>query len=360
MTNESNGKPVDAMDRISSHAGTVDGGSDAWPLSGEARIDAQLSAVARTPQGLQALRDADELAARAARWRRFRRCLGGDLVPQPAALMIVVTTALIAWSHFSNDRNVATSLGEQRTVVLRDGSVVRLNTDSAISIDFTKDQRQVLLHHGQATFEVKSDPARPFVALAGDGMVRALGTAFDIYHQRNGRVVVTLLEGLAEVRRRADPPVEATPAQTAPSTPPSQAPALATPDSLAEPATPAVATLRAGEQVAVEEGGGISEIEQVDVKAVTAWQEGKISLSGARLRDAVAEINRYSRTKIELVGGDSRTMRVGGFFHAGDPDAFVRGVVVTFGCRETRPSADRIKLDCSASGPPQPPSTSEP
>ena len=93
--------------------------------------------------------------------------------------------------------------------------------------------------------------------------------------------------------------------------------------------------------------GQISEIAEVDVKEVAAWQTDRIILSGASLEDAIARINRYTETKVVLVGGHSLTVRIAGMFYAGDPDAFVRGLVVRFGCRSERPSPKRIEVDCS-------------
>lgn len=74
----------------------------------------------------------------------------------------------------------ATGVGERRDLALADGSHVLLNTDSALSVDYTADRRGVALQRGEAFFAVARDPARPFVVAAGGVEVRALGTAFDL------------------------------------------------------------------------------------------------------------------------------------------------------------------------------------
>lgn len=74
----------------------------------------------------------------------------------------------------------ATGVGERREVALADGSRVLLNTDSALSVDYTADRRGLALQRGEAFFTVVRDPARPFVVAAGGTEVRALGTAFDL------------------------------------------------------------------------------------------------------------------------------------------------------------------------------------
>ncbi|MFX9169461.1 FecR domain-containing protein, partial [Acinetobacter baumannii] len=56
----------------------------------------------------------------------------------------------------------ATGVGERRDLALADGSHVLLNTDSALSVDYTADRRGVALQRGEAFFAVARDPARPF------------------------------------------------------------------------------------------------------------------------------------------------------------------------------------------------------
>ncbi len=68
------------------------------------------------------------------------------------------------------------SVGEIRTVTLRDGSQVDL--DTATSFDVDADQRHIVLHTGRIFVQVKPDPSRPFSVTSGDTTVRALGTAF--------------------------------------------------------------------------------------------------------------------------------------------------------------------------------------
>ena len=73
-----------------------------------------------------------------------------------------------------------TRIGEQNSITLVDGSVIQLNTDSHIQVNYEKNQRSIVLMAGEAHFEVAKDPSRPFVVKAGDGMVRAVGTAFTV------------------------------------------------------------------------------------------------------------------------------------------------------------------------------------
>ena len=90
----------------------------------------------------------------------------------------------------------STGIGERSTITLSDRSVISLNTDSRVLVDFTEDApiRRVELLKGQAHFEVKSDP-RPFEVFAGDRRILALGTSFDIKLDTNTGLMITLVEG---------------------------------------------------------------------------------------------------------------------------------------------------------------------
>jgi len=87
------------------------------------------------------------------------------------------TTAL----HFE------TRHGEQLSRRLVDNSILHLNTDSAVTIRYGKNERLVMLTSGQADFGVAHEPDRPFRVIAGLAEVVDLGTKFDVRLQRMTR-----------------------------------------------------------------------------------------------------------------------------------------------------------------------------
>ena len=88
-------------------------------------------------------------------------------------------------------RNEFQKQGGQELVRLDDGSRVSLNTDSRIAILYSDGERRVRLDRGEAMFEVARNPARPFVVIAGNKSVTAIGTSF-IVRKTGGVVTVTL------------------------------------------------------------------------------------------------------------------------------------------------------------------------
>src|SRR5690606_23127337 len=92
-----------------------------------------------------------------------------------------------------------TEVGEHRTFSLPDGSTITLNTNSELKVTYDKDFRNIRLLRGEAHFEVARDLDRPFLVYAGNGLVRAVGTAFTVFIHDPKEVEVTVTHGVIEV-----------------------------------------------------------------------------------------------------------------------------------------------------------------
>lgn len=245
--------------------------------------------------------------------RELRRGRRGHL-----ALTGVATAGLLAlalavaggWYAAQWRGAYTTGVGEQRLLVLEDGSRVRLNTDSKIRVRFRRAERDVDLVRGEAFFEVAHNPARPFVVKADGANVRALGTRFDV-RRDDGRVRVTLVEGQVRVTRQGSP----------------------------------AARILAPDQQVTSDERGLTAPAPADVASQTGWTTGRLVFHGERLDAAVAEINRYSVHKVALDGPPSlRAQRVSGVFDAGDTQAFVAAAQSLFNLRSTPGNGGTIRL----------------
>ena len=187
---------------------------------------------------------------------------------------------------------VSTTVGEQRSEQLADGSMVRLDTSSRIRVRFSRGERHIDLLQGQAFFDVAHDTSRPFVVQAGATSVRAVGTRFDV--RRDGdQVKATLVEGVVQVRMQGG-------------------------------AAPSVWTLHPGQQIVTSRAP--PQTRQVDTQAATSWTTGRVVFEGVPLTQAIAEVNRYSRHKITLDAPGVGAVPVTGVFDSGDTAAFVSAV----------------------------------
>ncbi len=121
-----------------------------------------------------------------------------------ATLLLFVAAAAFLGYRLEQDPEYITSIGEQRTVPLDDGSRIALNSNSQVQIEFTADKRTVRLLRGEAFFEVAHNKERPFVVIAGENEVTAVGTAFEVRYEPD-HIDVTLVEGKVNVTSTAEP-----------------------------------------------------------------------------------------------------------------------------------------------------------
>lgn len=198
-------------------------------------------------------------------------------------------------------RTYDTAVGERRAISLEDGSTIELNTNSRVRVRLTEGERRLWLEKGQAMFAVAHDARRPFIVTAGDTAVRAVGTRFEVW-RTDQEVRVILAEGKVRV---SGPAAKAAPV-----------------------------TLTAGQRLDVRPQGPAAP-EPVDVAAETGWTQGRVTFRNAPLAEAVAEINRYSRSPVVLGPGAPAQERITGVFDTGDTRAFVDGVTTMLDLKST-------------------------
>lgn len=120
-----------------------------------------------------------------------------------AAVAAIVTAAIyylaIPTGGTPSSQQLATTVGEQRTTTMPDGSVLSMNVVTKLSYDVDPSRREVALGEGEAAFFVRKDRARPFVVTAAGYEIEAVGTAFNV-RNRGGEVDVAVMEGVVAVR----------------------------------------------------------------------------------------------------------------------------------------------------------------
>jgi transmembrane sensor len=215
-----------------------------------------------------------------------------------AAAAVLVVVSLMFWPQ-----TYATGVGEQRSIVLADGSTVDLNSRSKVRIRFSSRLRGVELIEGQALFNVAKDHARPFVVESGGTLVRAVGTQFDVYRKRRG-TIVTVVEGrVAVLAERGAGDV-----------------------SFAEPQTGALASgllVSAGEQVNVSDSAA-QRLAHPNIEGATAWRQRELVFDTASLFEVAEEFNRYNTRRLVIDKDQHYDFHISGVFSSTDPSSLIR------------------------------------
>ena len=272
------------------------------------------------------------------RWRAARPSRSWAL-----AAMILLVFGIAAWgvNDFWLNPSYATGIGEQRLVRLDDGSRMALNSDTRIRVTCCEPERRVRLERGEAYFEVARDPAHPFIVVAGEHLVTALGTAFVVRHDPS-RTAVTLVEGKVAVtgaEDRTKRPVSDRESGGVRQEPSSSRNA----QQGASPATDISAIVLSPGQRLTFTGGATPRLDQPRIEAVTAWRRGEVVLDRMMLADAVAELNRYDKRMLIIDDPGVAALRISGIYHAGDSQGFAESVARLYGLHVLH-EGDRIHL----------------
>lgn len=186
--------------------------------------------------------------------------------------------------------------GERQQALLADGSRVELGSQTTLSEVFSASERRVVLHSGQAFFEVAPDARRPFVVEAGPDSVTALGTAFDVRYV-DDRLTVAVTEH-------------------------------------------AVAVRNAGQAIVVEQGwavsvdhGRIEPLTPVSQESVQAWREDRLIFEDMPLRYVLTELARYRGGNIMLTDDRLGDLSVTAIFDARNPANALRRIEETLPIR---------------------------
>lgn len=194
-----------------------------------------------------------------------------------------------------------TGIGERRAFTLPDGSTVELGSYSSLSVNFTGEERRLTLHRGQGFFTVAPDISRPFVAEAGAGATRALGTQFDMKFT-DDTVTVTVVEHSVSVELPAVDPVE----------------------------------VGEGWQVSYS-AGGIDPAHRTDLGTAQAWRQDRIVFEDVPLRTVLRELERYRRGRIVLMDESIGNIPVTAIFETRRAEAALKTIANTLPIRVLNP-----------------------
>ena len=189
----------------------------------------------------------------------------------------------------------STQTGQRLDVVLPDGSAVTLNTDTELDVGFSPGQRLVRLRKGQAFFRVAKDPSRPFIVLAANRRVQAIGTAFDVQIAPE-QFRVVLAEGEVRIEQ----------------------------DKLTASAGTAPAVKLTAGQALIAALGVPEQVMPVNVDRALRWRQGIVEFDDERLGAAVAEMNRYARQPALIRDERVAGLHISGVFRTDQPDRFLK------------------------------------
>jgi len=182
--------------------------------------------------------------------------------------------------------------GEQRSIRLEDGTLVNLNTHSAVDVRFDDKQRLVILQEGEVLIETGHGDARPFIVETREGRMRALGTRFLVKREEQG-TRLSVLQSAVAAHSQSNPEEQ---------------------------------VLREGQQMLIR-NDGLGPISALNL-GVDAWTRGMLVVDNARLEDLVREIARYRLGHLG-VAPEVANLRITGSFPLQNTDLALSALLPT-------------------------------
>ena len=286
------------------------------------------------------IRQADAVSKRLRKQGRWKRWAVLPVLAGAAAVCALVLSPVILPTDAGDETyqqavNVPlvfkTAKGEHQVYSFEDGSIITLNTDSHIEVDFNKDQRDVRLIKGEALFTVAHDEKRPFLVFANDGIVRAVGTEFSV-HLANDAIDVLVSEGSVEL-------------STLKPTQPSLEQLSATQSSSGSPKVASLGIIKAGQTARVKSSeAAIALVSTEVIDAELSWRVGRIEFTGEGLEQAIDEYTRYTNLNIVIADPELNDIRLGGSFPTGETDLFFNTLELQFGINVDKSNGDTVYL----------------
>jgi len=165
-----------------------------------------------------------------------------------------------------------TKAGQRAKLVLPDSSSIWLNSNSLVRYEktFNDSSRTVFLESGEAFFEVKQEPERPFIVHAGSLDTRVLGTSFNIeVKNHRNHYQLTVNTGKVSIsRENEDIPVT---------------------------------VLAAGQQFTYRYASGFYDVKAIDPNDWNAWTKNELLFKNASWEDIAARLRAWYGVEIRLL-----------------------------------------------------------
>lgn len=216
------------------------------------------------------------------------------------AAMLLLSIFIGFWAvQFEDSSVLKTEIGEQRTVILDDGSRLEMNTNTEVKVRFRESVRELQLVRGELLIDVKKDSERPFVVSTDMVAIQVTGTQFNVYRRKKS-TEISVVEGRVLIDW---------------SSVVLKSPALSSDQNRS-------LELSAGQKTVVGENVPLPKAAFADIHQATAWTERRLSFDNEEVATVVDEFNRYNRRQISIGGSTLAKRRISGVFDINDPEAF--------------------------------------
>lgn len=211
---------------------------------------------------------------------------------------------IITQQHSTIDKNIThynTGYGYQSEHTLSDGSIVKLNWNTDITVKMSKNQRLISLIQGEANFKVAKDPLRPFIVSVENVQAQAIGTEFTVQKMADNYANIAVSEGTVNVSTLSVDQAQA----------------------------PQTKILTAN-QIITAKNNNLGVINNRSLEEINAWRDGIIIFDKRPLHEALQEISRYTSYDIKIKHNANLDQEVTATFFVYSADDALQSLIQLF------------------------------
>ncbi len=236
----------------------------------------------------------------------FFACLTILALSVPIMLFMLSSESV---SYKQHSAAYETVIGEQKTILLPDGSEVIMNTNSKLSLAYSSSARVLNLAEGEIFVRVAKE-ARPLSVIAIGQIVQAKGTEFVVQITDDQEVKVMVTEGRVVVGVQSENShySENTILDNRPISPRVLVELGDKSNSLAEGELATLGGVDVKKRV----------IESDDIEVRLSWKKGRLIFRSVPLEEALKEIERYTTFEFVVLDETLKSTVLSGRFRAGD------------------------------------------
>lgn len=226
------------------------------------------------------------------------------LLAPTAVIAVISVISYFAWQPAKKAVETmaafSTKTGEQKKIVLPDGTSVILNSNTRLTYDksFNTATRTVFLR-GKAFFDVAKNPDKPFSVNSDRFSTTALGTAFYVVSDSSGNYSVKLLEGKVRINE----------------------------SNLKE-----TAYLTAGEEVQWKTSKKNFEKSTYDTAYLSNWVSGRIVFRKTPVREAIETLKKWYGVDILLSAPDHDGISINGTYQNVSLEDILKVICFSLNC----------------------------
>ena len=205
-----------------------------------------------------------------------------------AACILIVAYFSFFFESITYSKNYLASTKVHKNIILPDNSIVSLDTNTEIKINFYANKREILLSKGKAFFDVSPNKNRPFIVKTDNTTIKVLGTKFEVINNRNFELNVK--EGKVSISNKDNK---------------------------------LIALVTKNQNLKLNKFYKIDSLEYKDEKDIALWIDGKFNFKQESLKNVLSIFSKYIDIDVEIKDKNLENLKVSGNFNANEFEKFI-------------------------------------